>query len=245
VARFQADPTVENLEYLFHPSFTVTGAEIREALRGLAVTGRLTSCPPARFLTRTLAELTTKLTDGTHKTPKYVDAGVHFVSVKDFSSGVLSLDRTRFIEQREHDELVKRCDPRRGDILLARIGTLGVPVTVETDIPFSLFVSAALIRPNLTQVSSEYLKLLLASPIATAGFNRIKVGGATHTNKLNLGDLRMLEFPVPPLAEQGRIVAKVNELLALVDQLESQITASEEAGAKLLDALVAELAPSN
>jgi type I restriction enzyme S subunit len=50
---------------------------------------------------------------------------------------------------------------------------------------------------------------------------------------------------LPPLAEQRRIVAKVNELMALVDQLESQITASEEAGTKLLDALVAELAPSN
>jgi type I restriction enzyme S subunit len=52
-------------------------------------------------------------------------------------------------------------------------------------------------------------------------------------------------LPLPPLAEQRRIVAKVNQLMALVDQLESQITASEEAGAKLLDALVAELAPSN
>jgi len=48
-----------------------------------------------------------------------------------------------------------------------------------------------------------------------------------------------------PGAEQRRIVAKVEELKALVDQLEAQLAASEEAGTKLLDALVAELAPSS
>ena len=46
-------------------------------------------------------------------------------------------------------------------------------------------------------------------------------------------------------AEQRRIVADVEELMDLVDQLEAQLAASEEAGTKLLDALVAELAPSN
>ncbi len=46
-------------------------------------------------------------------------------------------------------------------------------------------------------------------------------------------------------AEQHQIVAKVEELMALVDQLEAQLAASEEVGTKLLDALVAELAPSN
>ena len=47
--------------------------------------------------------------------------------------------------------------------------------------------------------------------------------------------------PVPPLAEQRRIVAKVDQLMALVDQLETQLTASRSTAKNLLEALVAEL----
>ena len=47
--------------------------------------------------------------------------------------------------------------------------------------------------------------------------------------------------PVPPLAEQHRIVARVNQLMALVDRLEVDLTAARAQGAVLLDALVAEL----
>ena len=48
-------------------------------------------------------------------------------------------------------------------------------------------------------------------------------------------------FPLPPLAEQRRIVAKVDQLMALVDQLESQLTASRASAEKLMEAVVAEL----
>ena len=88
-----------------------------------------------------LGSVAVKITDGAHKTPTYVDKGVPFVSVKDFSAGHLDLGNTRFILPSEHEVLYKRCDPRRGDILLGRIGTLGKSVIVDTDVEFSLFVS--------------------------------------------------------------------------------------------------------
>ena len=77
---------------------------------------------PSGWVLSNLGEIATKITDGTHKTPTYVREGVPFVSVKDFSSGSLDLTNTRFISKEEHDVLYKRCDPRRGDILLGRIG---------------------------------------------------------------------------------------------------------------------------
>ena len=58
---------------------------------------------------------------------------------------------------------------------------------------------------------------------------------------LNLNNIRELIFPVPPLAEQRRIVAKVEELLALVDELETQLVASRTVAQNLLAALVREL----
>ena len=62
---------------------------------------------------------------------------------------------------------------------------------------------------------------------------------------LRVGGVESLLIPLPPLAEQRRIVAKVSELMALCDRLEASLAAAETARAKLLDALLAEaLEPS-
>lgn len=216
--------------------------KMRELILDLAVSGRLMTCPRnsttvnADFSLSKLKDISVKITDGTHKTPHYVESGVPFVSVKDFSGGKLDLSDTRFITKDEHTLLFRRCDPRRGDILLGRIGTLGKAVVVDVDIEFSLFVSAALIRPRLDVLDSDFLRFALNSPFVTDQFNHIKVGGATHTNKLNLGDLGGIQIPLPPLAEQKRIVAKVDELMALCDQLESQQKQRETKKATLVQA---------
>ena len=57
--------------------------------------------------------------------------------------------------------------------------------------------------------------------------------------------LARVSFPLPPLAEQRRIVAKVDQLMALVDQLETQLAASRATAANLLEAIVAELTAKN
>jgi type I restriction enzyme S subunit len=69
---------------------------------------------------------------------------------------------------------------------------------------------------------------------------RAKAAGAVQSF-VSLGFLRNYLFPLPPLAEQRRIVAKVSELMSLVDELETQLAASRAAAEKLLSALVAEL----
>jgi type I restriction enzyme, S subunit len=177
--------------------------------------------PPPGWAISTLGDTTLKITDGTHQTPTYVSSGVPFVSVKDFSAGQLDLSNTRFITEEEHCALYKRCDPRRGDILIGRIGTLGHAVLVDTDTEFSLFVSVGLIRFSHKNIVPDFFRLLLDSPLVEGEFNRIKIGGGTHTNKLNLSDLQTVALPLPPLAEQRRIVDKVGELMALCDRLEA------------------------
>jgi type I restriction enzyme S subunit len=223
---------------------------IRNAILDLAVRGQLVThyepdeaqarAPQITWSSSSLGEICQKITDGTHRTPTYVSAGVAFVSVKDFSAGELSFASTRFITPAEHQELVKRCDPRRGDVLMGRIGTLGKAVVVDTDQEFSLFVSVGLLRPDAAVITPEYLRLFLNSPVATRTYDRIKVGGGTHTNKLNLGDLRKMELSLPPLAEQHRIVAKVDELMAVCGELERSLTAAETGRSRLLEAVLQE-----
>ena len=150
----------------------------------------------------------------------------------------LSLENTRYITQEEHRELYKRCDPKRGDILLGRIGTLGKAVLVSTDLEFSLFVSVGLIRFDHRYIVPEYLCIALNSPFVKGEFDRIKIGGATHTNKLNLGDLHTVGIPLPPLAEQHRIVAKVDKFMMLCDQLEASLSSEDDIRCNLLDSLL-------
>ena len=178
---------------------------------------------PQGWMLSNLGEIAIKITDGTHKTPTYVTSGVPFVSVKDFSAGKLSLRNTRLIKAEEHKHLYERCDPRRGDILLSRIGTLGKAVLVDSDAEFSLFVSVALIKFDHRYIIPEYMLLYLNSPLAKREFDRIKVGGATHTNKLNLGDLHTVAFPIPPLTEQSRIVSTVESLMRICEELERNL----------------------
>jgi type I restriction enzyme S subunit len=62
---------------------------------------------------------------------------------------------------------------------------------------------------------------------------------------INTTELSNLVLPLPPLAEQRRIVAKVEQLMALVDALETQLAASRATAANILSALVAELTQSS
>jgi type I restriction enzyme S subunit len=200
-----------------------------------------------------LGSVCSQITDGTHKTPNYVSQGVPFISVKDFSGGHLDFSATRFVAAAEHAQLIRRCRPERGDVLLGRIGTLGKPVVVNDDREFSLFVSVGLLKPRRSLIASEYLRLFLDSSLAHREFDRIKVGAGTHTNKLNLGDLKTIAVPLPPLPEQERIIAKVDELMALCDHMEAtqkeresrrdalrraslqRLTAAEAGGSRSLD----------
>jgi type I restriction enzyme S subunit len=62
---------------------------------------------------------------------------------------------------------------------------------------------------------------------------------------ISQGKLRGIPSPLPPLAQQRRIVAKVDELMALCDRLEASLTAADETRRRLLEALLAEaLAPA-
>nr|WP_273777651.1 restriction endonuclease subunit S [Acinetobacter sp. GSS19] len=184
-----------------------------------------------------LGEITLLITDGTHHTPTYLDSGVPFISVKDVNGKTVSFTDCKYISESEHTDLIKRCKPERNDILLCRIGTLGRATLVDTDDEFSIFVSLGLLKVSKKINYAKYLHLYLHSPRALQQFEEIKVGGS-HTNKLNLKDLPNILVTLPPIEEQQRIVAKVDELMQLCDQLEQQQSLSTEAHEQLVDVLL-------
>ena len=158
-----------------------------------------------------LSDVTTKITDGAHFTPTYVETGVPFLRVTDITESNTS---KKFIPQEEHDELIKRCHPEKGDVLYSKNGTIGIAKLVDWDWEFSIFVSLCLIKPNKELLDPHYLTCFLNSDTAYAQATaRSKSGTVTN---LHLVDIKTIKIPLPPLATQQAIVAEIEAEQTLV-----------------------------
>ena len=161
-----------------------------------------------------LGNILLQLTDGTHKTPKYTKTGIPFVSVKDMSSGKLNFSTTKYISKEEHEVLSKRCNPQKGDILLSKVGTTGIPAIVDTDFEFSLFVSLALLKFDDKLIDRKYLIYLILSPLVQEQC-RENTKGVGNKNWV-IKDIANTFIVIPPLEEQQRIVSKIDKLFNLL-----------------------------
>lgn len=84
---------------------------------------------------------------------------------------------------------------------------------------------------------SDFTLLVLNSPVGIANMQRLAIT-SSGLFSLSVGKIRQIEIPLPPPAEQRRIVTKVKELMGLCDQLESSLSASDDRRGRLLEALV-------
>lgn len=164
-----------------------------------------------------LGDIVNKLTDGTHYTPKYTETGIPFLSVKDMSSGKLVFGSSRYISLEEHKILYSRCNPQKGDLLLTKVGTTGIPIIVDTDKEFSLFVSVALIKFNTKLINSKFLVHLINSPLVQSQCTNATKG--VGNKNWVMRDIANTLIVLPPLSEQQLIVEKVEEVLSYCDKL--------------------------
>jgi type I restriction enzyme S subunit len=243
VSRFNEDPTPANLKLLFHPACPIDPADLRKTILTLAVRGKLVPQDPAEEGLRsqvTMKELSLQITDGEHATPIRVATGVPLATAKNVRDGFLDMKTTDFVEQATADKCWRRCKPQHNDILMVCVGaTTGRVCLVQEPPEIVLVRSVALIRPNQDVITPKFLDLLLRSPIGQKQiWGNVKQSAQPC---LYLGKISGIEFPLPPLAEQRRIVARVEELMGLVDQLEAQIAASRRTAVVLLEAGVSAL----
>lgn len=83
-------------------------------------------------------------------------------------------------------------------------------------------------------IDTAFAHLVLNSPYGREYFKTNASGTSGSMPKVNQGTVRAFQFPLPPLAEQKRIVARVEELLALCDELEARQTAAREQRTRLV-----------
>ena len=141
-----------------------------------------------------------KVQDGTHSTPNYVEEGIPFFSVDTIINNV----NPKYISKKDHEKLIKRCEPKKGDILLSRItgGILGYPKLVDWDFEFSIYVSLALL--SSIKIDSKYLNYYIQSSVYRKDFLSKSLLTASPP-KINLNDLESTNIKYPKFYEQKKI----------------------------------------
>ena len=130
------------------------------------------------------------------------------------STGRLSFSNTKFISEKEHKLLSQRCHPCKGDLLISKVGTTGIPLIIDDDREFSIFVSLALIKFFPKFINSSFLITLLNSPLVQMQVKE-NTRGVGNKNWV-LTAISNTLLVIPPLHEQQRIIEKIGFLNAYI-----------------------------
>lgn len=194
---------------------------------------------PEHWVPSRLKYHTRQIVDGAHFTPTYTEIGIPFLRVTDIQDESINFDNIKFIPEHEHKELIKRCKPESGDLLLSKNGTIGVPKLITWNWEFSIFVSLCLIKFKET-LTPEYSEYFFKSHEIKEQISGL-VKQSTVIN-LHLDKIQNFWFCIPSLEEQWKIVNFLNEqtktLDGLVESAEVAIQLMQERRTALISAAV-------
>lgn len=171
------------------------------------------------YQTEKLGDVCSKITDGTHKTPNYLQDGVTFISAKNIIRGEIDFSDVKYISEDEYQEIQKRCQTERLDILLSKSGSLGSPAIVRTEEKLGLFESLAVLKYDRKRLTPEFLCEQLKTDRIQRQFTVGTKGVAVK--HLHLGVIADTEIVVPSIEEQKAFtsfVAQVDKSKAVVQK---------------------------
>ncbi len=253
LSRFAEAPTPQNLDLLFHPSFIITPDDLRKSILTLAIQGKLVPQDPNGEPTTPYLENEAPFnippgwkwkplgilgTCKTGKTPPTGDpvnygAGFPFIGPGQITFGGIITPPEKTLTQTGLANSTEAC---AGDILMVCIGgSIGKAAICSETVGFNQQINSIRLERDLPTFvygvfkSAYFQEQMLARASGSA------------TPIINKGKWEQILIPLPPLAEQHRIIAKVDQLMSLVDELETQLVTSHETGKKLMEAIVSEL----
>jgi len=192
---------------------------------------------PKKWIWTRLGEALIKITDGTHHSPPNGPKGeFKYITAKNIKSKGINLSNITYVSKTVHEEIYSRCNPEPGNILYIKDGaTTGIVTINDLNEQFSMLSSVALLK-NPSKIYNRYLLYVLRSPYFYS-LMRDDMSGVAIT-RVTLTKLNRALIPLAPFEEQKSIVAKVDQLMALCEELEAGLVQAQTDGGKLMEAVV-------
>ena len=189
---------------------------------------------PSSWVWCKLEDYVKSVTDGDHQAPPKSDIGIPFLVISDVAKGKLNFLNTRFVPQEYYEKISFDRKPEKGDLLFTVTGSYGIVVPVNIDCKFCFQRHIGLIK---TLNTNEYLLHLLKSSYIKGQCDEFATGTAQKT--VGLETLRSFLLPIPPFAEQQRIVIEIEKWFSLIELIEGGKddlqTTIKQAKSKILD----------
>src|SRR6185437_11747139 len=167
---------------------------------------------PKEWEIKKLSEVTLKITDGTHQSPKFKPQGIPFLFVSNIVNNTIQYETNSFISQEDFEIYSKRTPIEIGNILLTTVGSYGNPAIINSLRSFAFQRHIAFIKPNHNLINFKYLFAILKSDLVKTQIERDVRGVAQKT--LNLSDLKDILIWVPEISFQNKyasILEKIDE----------------------------------
>lgn len=171
---------------------------------------------PDSWLWVRVTDICTKLVDGDHNPPKGISGTSEFIMASSRNINqdrLIDLDQVRYLDKDTFLKENERTMASKGDIFFTSVGSLGRSCVYDGSLNICFQRSVSVMT---TLIFNHYLKRCFDSGYFQNKVNREATGTAQKGFYLN--QLAAALIPLPPLAEQKRIVAKIEELMPFVEQ---------------------------
>jgi len=183
-----------------------------------------------------LEEICTQITDGVHQTPTYQEKGIPFISVNNLKKGRLDFTNCNYVSIEDHKELIKSCYPQKGDVILSKVGTLGIADEITVNFEFSIFVQLALLKLEKETIFPTFLQYMLNSK----SIQRVIYSKAAGTTLQYIGinSISKIKIPFPDISEQQKIASILSNVDSLIQQTQTIIEQTQKLKKGLMQKLL-------
>lgn len=169
---------------------------------------------PEEWEVKKVVDLSTQVTDGDHLTPRRSDSGVYLVSARNILNDGLDLSNVDYVDEKEYAQMIVRCHPEVGDVLISCSGSVGRVCLVPENLRLALVRSVALIKFKKTEYLPEFSKWVMQSHLVQVQIAQSQKQAAQPN--LFQDPIKKLLIPVPNPDEQKRIAEKISSTDAVI-----------------------------
>jgi type I restriction enzyme S subunit len=176
---------------------------------------------PEHWESTSLRNTVDKFVDYRGATPEKSDSGITLVTAKNIDDGDLDFSEDHeYVTEEVYDDWMTRGYPEEGDVLITTEAPMGEVAQVQ-DTPVALAQRIILLKVNTDLMKKEFLKYFLDSEFNQTQLMKSQTGSTARG--IQASKLKGIRVLIPPLAEQEKILEKIEKETEKIDELISEI----------------------